>query len=282
MEMGLKKIVLVFLFAFSATLDAEEIHYYGQDFYKSWGVPLSNNELKSKVFQILQNYHIPVRNDFDRIVTSCNNGNCYKHLQNSYKSAREELFGEIHLVDFGNGYAVEDVYCDALRSEDEFPSRPPGPGQIPLPSIVNAEHTWPQSLFSDEHPRSLQKSDLHSLYPVFSRVNSSRGNSPFGQVSEVTSQICPASKKGIGELSGRIVFEPPGNHKGNVARALFYFSVRYQMPLDSDQEETLRDWHEMDPVDDKELERNNMVFTFQKNRNPFIDHPELADFIDDF
>ena len=71
-------------------------------------------------------------------------------------------------------------------------------------------------------------------------------------------------------------------HKGNVARALFYFSVRYKMPINADEEEVLRRWHALDPVDADEIQRNEIVFETQRNRNPFIDMPELANYIKNF
>jgi endonuclease I len=67
-----------------------------------------------------------------------------------------------------------------------------------------------------------------------------------------------------------------------MARAMFYMSVRYWMPLDDDMEEDLRVWNVLDPVDDSERERNERIKAIQGNRNPFIDDPELVDQITDF
>jgi endonuclease I len=80
----------------------------------------------------------------------------------------------------------------------------------------------------------------------------------------------------------RTAFEVREAHRGNVARALFYFAVRYDLHIDAAQEETLRLWHVEDTVDDAELKRNDAVEALQHNRNPFIDHPEFVEKIADF
>lgn len=82
-----------------------------------------------------------------------------------------------------------------------------------------------------------------------------------------------------------------GSWKGDVARAIFYMSVRYNAlnvingnPADTTVGQmgdlaTLLAWHENDPSDDFEMNRNNFIYTWQRNRNPFIDHPSLARYI---
>ena len=258
--------------------------YYPDYFWTEYeSGALENQQLKDELYRILSLYHNPSNEGGrDQVDNNCQNQNCYQHDPVGYKHARKIIFGRIHLKQINGEYGVDDVYCDQVRMASEFGSRPPAPMQIPNSRIVNAEHTWPQSRFSSRHSKGIQKSDLHALYPVFSRVNSSRGNSPFGEVSEVDTQICPASAKGPSTESGRSVFEPPNNHKGNVARALFYFSIRYQMPIDDEQEAFLRLWHALDPVDAEEQERNDIVFESQFNRNPFVDIEDLPDSIDDF
>jgi endonuclease I len=70
--------------------------------------------------------------------------------------------------------------------------------------------------------------------------------------------------------------------KGKVARATFYFLVRYAGQFENmyddveDAMETLLDWHERSEVTKHELHRNQAIFEIQGNRNPFIDHPEWA------
>lgn len=255
--------------------------YYGQRVQQILNGKESDENLRSELQKVLSSWHLPSKNGFDQIVEKCSSQQCYRHEPLTYKDARKVVFGDIHLVMQKNSYAVQDVYCDTLRTKDQFPSNPPGPGKIPNPQIVNAEHTWPQSRFSRSFPKDLQKADLHGLYSVDSRANSSRSNDPFGEVSDSTSQVCPASKKGHSRSSGRIVFEPPDNHKGNVARALFYFAIRYQLNIDSEQESYLREWNQLDPVDENEIQRQQIIFESQGNRNPFVDIPELINHIED-
>jgi endonuclease I len=83
--------------------------------------------------------------------------------------------------------------------------------------------------------------------------------------------------------SGRsVVFEPPTEQKGNTARALLYFSVRYGMKIDLEEEQTMKEWSRLDPVDEEERARNERIFDLQKDRNPFVDYPELVEKISDF
>src|SRR5690606_37264088 len=120
------------------------------------------------------------------------------------------------------------------------------------------------------------------LFPTTSSVNGIRGNDEFGEVAHATKLPCSITKKGTVGGSGQPVLEPPQSHKGNVARALVYFAVRYGKRISSQEEQFLRVWHVEDPVDEEEALRNEQVFDLQGNRNPFIDHPQWADAIQDF
>lgn len=200
----------------------------------------------------------------------------------SYRTTRKILFGRLHLRQDSRGYYVTDVYCETDYHESDFRSQPPGPDKIPNPNILNTEHTWPQSRFSNRHPKSMQKVDLHALFPVASRVNSSRGNIEFGEVGENHETPCPAAKRGQVKNGAATVFEPPESHKGNVARALFYFSLRYEIGISDQEEGYLRLWHILDPVDQEEFDRNELIYQIQGNRNPFIDRPDWSDAILDF
>ncbi len=200
----------------------------------------------------------------------------------SYSAARQMLFGRLHLQQSNGTYFIHDVYCQKDFSKADFPSKSGvGPNRIPESSILNAEHTWPQSRFTNRYPKDIQKTDLHHLFPSDSKMNAIRGNFKFGEVSNSEKSIpCKTSEFGRGD--GGWKFEPPAVHKGNVARALFYFSVRYEIKIDADEEEALRQWHKDDPVDAAERTRNAEIEKLQGNRNPFIDRPELVGKIANF
>lgn len=196
------------------------------------------------------------------------------HRSVSYSEARRDILADLYLERTNNSYYVTDVYC-----ENDY--RIPGPGKLPNNSVINVEHTWPQSKFGGRD-RRMQKSDLHHLFPTDSQINSVRGNHPFGIVEHPTKVLkCQKSKIGRNSM-GQLVFEPPQAHKGNVARALFYFSVRYGLKIDQTQESVLRQWHEEDPVDAEELARNQEIESIQGNSNPFIENPEFVQAISDF
>jgi endonuclease I len=200
------------------------------------------------------------------------------HKALGYNPAKRALFGKLHLEKNNQGYYVRDLYCEINYTNGV------GPGSMPDQNQLNCEHTWPQSKFTKSFPTELQKSDLHHLFPTDSKANSTRGNFEFADVTENQNlHNCQASKSGPSVVSGgRTYFEPPTTHKGNVARALFYFSVRYKMPISEAQEEFLRRWNDIDPVDDAEKLRNDEIEKLQGNRNPFIDNSSLVDQIQDF
>ncbi len=144
--------------------------------------------------------------------------------------------------------------------------------------FINAEHLWPQSYFGSALP---MVADIHHLAATFSVPNGRRGNLKFAKVSNPTYTTSAGSKL------GKEGYEPADAAKGNVARALFYFIVRYsdkniRQGMDYNSFWTknvpmLLEWNRMDPPDANERRRNDAVEKFQGNRNPFIDNPSLAD-----
>lgn len=153
----------------------------------------------------------------------------------------------------------------------------------------NREHTWPQSWFNEQ---TTPRSDLFHVYPTDGYVNGQRSNYPYGEVNHPIYTSGNGSKLGpcvTSGYSGR-VFEPIDEYKGDIARGYFYMSVRY-FSEDSDWGTSamtnkseilpwamtmLLNWSDEDPVSQKEIDRNNAVYGYQGNRNPFIDHPEYA------
>lgn len=262
--------------AWAASLSSPKITYYPTDFYSQVESGLRDQPLKDQLLRILASIHRMRPGQHDVIQSSCHEQSCYRHISLGYTAARRLLFGQLHLATLTNGYAIRDVYCNRLVSAE-------GPAQIPDPRVMNTEHTWPQSRFSSRYDRDQQKSDLHILYPVLAHANSSRSNYEFGDVVTVTSSPCSEARRGYTSRGGRkFYFEAPHSHKGNAARAIFYFSTRYDLKIHIEEEDSLRAWHRADPVDSEEQARNVAIFENQKVRNPFIDHPELVELISDF
>jgi endonuclease I len=186
----------------------------------------------------------------------------YNHTSLGYDTAREEMFGNIDNV---NG-SVECVYTGQIVQTTGIPNN----------EVMNCEHTWPQSMGASANS-SVQKCDLHHLYPTNSTANSVRGNLPFGIVVNQNWSV-GGSKRGT-NAQGVTVFEPRNVHKGDCARSMFYFGLVYENPNSflNSQEDVLRTWHTQDPVSTKETNRNNAIQEAQNNRNPFVDHPEFME-----
>ena len=204
-----------------------------------------------------------------------------------YDRARVYLFGALSLEEDQGGYFVRDVYCGKIYRQEAGV----GPMRIPRNGLLNCEHTWPQSKFSHHFPEKVQKSDLHHLFPTSASANSMRSSFDFGEVEmgprvrEVCEEVVLGNASMPRDFSATphgLFFSPPENHRGNIARALFYFAIRYQMSIDSVEEYFLKKWHQEDPVDESELQRNERIMEVQGNRNPFIDYPQLVERISNF
>lgn len=200
----------------------------------------------------------------------------------SYKAARVKMFNVIYLEKDEQGFFNKDVYCLTKHYRAGVAGE-----EIPDHTVFNTEHTWPQSRFNEQLNEEVQKTDLHHLFPTFSKINAERGNYPFANVGEQSARKlqCDISKlgKAVGGLGNNgTYFEPANEHKGNVARALFYFSTRYELAIDPTEEIFLKFWHLIDPVDALEKSRHEIISGIQKNRNAFIDNPELVLQISDF
>ncbi|MFM6928145.1 MAG: endonuclease I family protein [Bdellovibrio sp.] len=213
------------------------------------------------------------------------------HHPISYDQAQVALLGNVALIRMNDGsYAIDEVYCSTPYGSTHLGSSV-GPGKEPPATLINVEHTVAQSWFKGRSYFNVAKADLHHLYPSDSAANSMRGNFPFGDVTEVdNSPRCfdeqhhdiPTESKLGRDNQGKKIFEAPAKHKGNIARAVFYFAIRYDFPIPAAQEATLRRWNQLDPVDQSEMDRNNAIERIQGNRNPFIDHPEYVDQISKF
>lgn len=181
-----------------------------------------------------------------------------------YRTARDEMFVR---VDNEEGI-VTCVYTGFTLETVGTPDA----------TIMNTEHTWPQSQGADVEP---MRSDLHHLYPSTADANNARGSLPFCEVVNPDGWADGGSLRGT-DARGEQCFEPRDEHKGEAARALLYFAAVYDEELDADYEVVLRAWHEEDGVTDAERTRNDQVEVLQDSRNPFVDYPGLVARVPDF
>ena len=158
----------------------------------------------------------------------------------------------------------------------------------------NREHSIPQSWFNEASP---MRNDAFHVYPTDGKVNGQRSNYPFGECASGTTLSGGKGRLGSSTFAGYsgTVFEPADEYKGDFARTYFYFATRYQNIMTSIGGESFDNttypslsswsialflkWHRQDPVSQKERDRCNAIQVYQKNRNPFIDYPELAEHI---
>ncbi len=167
----------------------------------------------------------------------------------------------------------------------------------------NREHTIPQSWFNSDKP---MVSDMFHVYPTDGKVNGMRSNYPYGTVANPFTADKGTSGNGskLGPCSfpgyTGTVFEPIDEYKGDLARGYFYMATCYENKIANWQSNgnanevlngtsfpcfdpwfinLLLTWNIADPVSQKEIKRNNAVYAIQKNRNPFIDHPEFVNMV---
>ncbi len=153
---------------------------------------------------------------------------------------------------------------------------------------LNREHVWAKSHgnFNEVPPMF---NDVHNLKPADASVNTLRSNKDFDNGGTEVEEA-------PGCFTTSDTWEPRDAVKGDIARIIFYMATRYEgnngerdltvvdrintYPLpEHGKLSTLLQWNELDPPDDFERNRNNVIFQWQTNRNPFIDHPEFVNLI---
>ena len=171
---------------------------------------------------------------------------------------------------------------------------------------LNREHTVPQSWFDKQAP---MVSDAFHIYPTDCKANNHRSSYLYGECANGTSlstkKCAETGKLGTSDWDEYYgtVYEVADEYKGDIARSYFYMATRYagqcedwiggafgsdNNGLDDYTAQLMLKWHRQDPVSEKELIRNEVIFgnpiynkcdKKQANRNPFIDYPELVEYI---
>ena len=174
----------------------------------------------------------------------------------------------------------------------------------------NREHSWPKSLgFPDDGSCNYPYTDTHHLFASNPSYNAARSNKPFAFCLSGCTTYTVTGSTDVNKTSGDFTagsWEAWDDVKGDLARAMFYMAVRYEggthgltgcsepdLKLTDDRSlinnvsnnaseaymgmlSDLITWHNQDPVDDAERFRNDVIYSYQGNRNPFVDHPEYV------
>ena len=222
------------------------------------------------------------------IITNGHLDKGYNGLWSAYKTTDIDK-------NYENDGSILDIYSEKPVGTDPYKFTPVT-NQCGTYSVegncYNREHIIPQSFFNEASP---MVSDIHFIRATDGKVNGMRSNYPFGKVGTATFTSKNGSKLGNSVSSGfsGTVFEPIDEFKGDVARMVFYFVTRYQSKLSTFTSgnmlgssafpglqtwelNVLLAWHNQDPVSQAEINRNNASYTYQGNRNPFIDNPNYV------
>lgn len=227
----------------------------------------ANNKSKAELKTALHNYCSPL-NVFD------------------YGSGVGFTWEGFYSTDRNTDGSVIDMYSNTTRFFNGFTAV----------KDMHIEHSFPKSWWGS-HENNAYK-DLFHLYPADGVTNSTKNNFPLGEVSGVApfdNGVSKIGKNGFGTVYSENCFEPADEFKGDFARSYFYIATVYEnfyslwnSPMLQNNtypvwtpwaKELLLKWHHQDPVSTKELTRIEAVYNIQGNRNPFIDYPELADYI---
>ena len=229
----------------------------------------------------------------DEALMSALEGIIYSHTELGYN----ELWDMFDATDMGSdGYYI-DMYSNCKYNHQS--AHPAGASYVG--QGLNREHSFPKSWYNSQTPTY---TDLHMLIPVDAFVNQRRSNYPYGVCATGTTytngEYTMLGKLGTSTYQGytKTVYEPDDEYKGDFARIYFYIVTCYKGTVSgwpgSDQLDyaandykafsdwsiqMLLEWHRADPVSPKELSRNDSVYVKQGNRNPYVDHPELAEHI---
>ena len=210
------------------------------------------------------------------------------HQQISYGSGTSSTWGAFYTTDavIENGQRrVLDMYSNEKRYFGSKGSAVSG---------MNIEHSVAKSWWGGGKNNAY--CDLHHLNPSDQNANSRKSNYPLGELTSVSwdNGVTFVGKANI-DGSSQNAYEPCDEYKGDFARTFMYMFTCYQdltweytwMNYENSTYPTLKPWavelllkwHKQDPVSEKEVNRNNAVHAVQGNRNPYIDYPQLADYV---
>jgi endonuclease I len=243
----------------------------------------------------------PLKTALKTIVTIGNNPQSYGDLWTQYPLTDIKP----RTVGTGSSNVIYDIYSSVPGGTDPYQFTP-NTNQCGAynseADCYNREHSVPQSWFNGNTSNNGPATDYLHIFPTDGYVNGKRNNDIYGEVAIASYTSLNGSKLGTSSFAGLTgnVFEPLDSFKGDVARAFLYFVTRYENDMvtfatnpdaarsfDGNTFPSIKinylklmiKWHNLDPVSAKERARNNAAYTFQGNRNPFVDHPEYVDLV---
>ncbi len=211
-----------------------------------------------------------------------------KHKVIPYGPGVSSTWGAFYEIDvvIGTENRVADMYSPTVRYFGKKGDAVAG---------MNIEHSVAKSWWGSSKNVNAYY-DLHHLNPSDAEANSNKSNHPLANLEKITwdNGVAFVGEATI-EGSKTKAYEPCDEYKGDFARTYMYMFTCYQdltfkytwMNYENSAYPTLKpwavelllQWHELDPVSEKELQRNNAVFNIQGNRNPYIDFPQLAHYV---
>ena len=283
----MKQIVLIYLFS---TFNLFSQSDFGAPYDPTYGIVqpnipstyyqqangLSAEELKEALYQIVSNHVV--------FPYTSSSTDTWDILQQSDQDPTDHN----NMILVYTGRSQDKGYRDGSGNYSQYEN-----GNGTQSNSWNREHVWPKSHgFPDVDDNAY--TDVHNLKPCDRSVNSSRGTKDFdfGGSQHNEANDCNTDTDS---------WEPPDYVKGDIARILFYMVIRYDPGFDHNNNtfdlelvdyttpnnndpilgklSSLIQWHNDDPIDDFEINRNEIIFGFQENRNPFIDHPNLVNYL---
>ena len=210
---------------------------------------------------------------------------------------------------------TEKSYGDARYILDETDQDPNNPSNVlTIYSAHSVSGTWDNGVtWNREHVWSVSRgmtdpnnddygpsTDLHNLRACIPDINTDKSNRWFAECSTkyyYNSTWTGSYYAGADWDATQFYWKPRDEDKGDVARIMFYMATRYEgesgepnlelidyIPASNSSTEPkyalfqdLYQWHIDDPVSDFERNRNNVIYSYQNNRNPYIDHPEWVE-----
>ena len=222
------------------------------------------------------------------------------NILNALNTCISRNYNEISYNSLESHYLNTDFYADTLwdmYSTCRVTYADANPQQKFVCDGWNKEHVCCQSWLGS----GPMESDLFNVYPTDARINNLRSNFPYGIVSSFSGFSGDPDHHGLGKLGPSVVgigtvYQPDARYKGDFARTFFYMVARYRSNIINSGNGShmftsnptnlttyalnfLLQWHRDDPVSEKEIDRNQGVYGEQNNRNPFIDYPELVEYI---